>query len=74
MIYESNPSKNNSLLSKAESKIMDLLIKGLSNKSISIHLSISENTVKYHLKNIYKKLNAQSRSEAAYKFNQLIKT
>ncbi len=74
MIYESDTSNNSSLLSNAESKIMNLLIKGLSNKSISEQLTISENTVKYHLKNIYKKLNVQSRSEATYKFNKINKT
>ncbi len=58
------------LLSKTEIKIIELLEKGLSNKSISIQCEISENTVKFHLKNIYKKLKVHNRMEAIYKINQ----
>ncbi len=57
-------------LSKTEIKIIGLLEKGLPNKSISIQCNISENTVKFHLKNIYKKLNVHNRVEAVYKINQ----
>ena len=57
-------------LSKTEIKIMELLEKGLSNKSISLQCGISENTVKFHLKNIYKKLEVHNRMEAIYKINQ----
>ena len=58
------------LLSKTEIKIMRLLEKGLPNKSISLQCDISENTVKFHLKNIYKKLKVHNRMEAVYKINQ----
>lgn len=59
-------------LSNAEVKIMNLLEKGMSNKAISSHCKISENTVKFHLKNIYKKLKVNSRAKAIckYKSNQ----
>ena len=59
-----------SKLSKTELKIIKLLEKGLSNKSISFQCSISENTVKFHLKNIFKKLNVHNRVEAIYKLNK----
>ncbi len=55
-------------LSKTEIKIIKLLEKGLSNKRISSQLKNSENTVKFHLKNIYKKLKVKNRGEAVYKF------
>jgi DNA-binding NarL/FixJ family response regulator len=37
---------------------------GLSNKAIAKSLSVSENTVKYHVRNILQKLGAQNRTEA----------
>lgn len=55
-------------LTKTELKIIKLLEKGLSNKRISSQLKKSENTVKFHLKNIYKKLKVKNRGEAVYKF------
>ena len=60
------------ILSKTEIEIIELLKKGLSNKSISIQCSISENTVKFHLKNIFKKLDVHNRVEAVYKLNILL--
>ena len=51
-------------LSDREIEIIRLLAEGLSNKSISERLSLSENTIKYHLKNILQKLNVQNRTEA----------
>ena len=59
-------------LSVKELEIIKLLEKGLSNKSISIECSISENTVKFHLKNIFKKLDVHNRVEAIYKLNNLL--
>jgi len=57
-------------LTKKELEIIMLLEKGLSNKSISIDGRISENTVKFHLKNIYKKLKVNNRMEAVYQLNK----
>jgi DNA-binding NarL/FixJ family response regulator len=51
-------------LSEREMEIIRLLADGLSNKAISERVSLSENTVKYHLKNILHKLNVQNRTEA----------
>ena len=57
-------------LTKTEIKIIRLLEKGLSNKSISIKSDISENTVKFHLKNIYRKLKVHNRLEALCKIKK----
>ncbi len=52
--------KANSLTS-SEVEVIKHVSKGMSNSEISKTLSISINTVKFHLKNIYKKLKVQSR-------------
>lgn len=51
-------------LSVRELELLYLLADGMSNKAIAQKLSISENTAKYHLRNILQKLNAQNRTEA----------
>lgn len=52
------------LLSDRELEILKLVASGKSNQSIADQLSISENTVKYHLKNILQKLGVSNRTEA----------
>jgi two-component system, NarL family, response regulator LiaR len=52
-------------LTEREREILVLLVKGLSNLEISNLLSISMATVKYHLTNIFSKLGAKNRVEAA---------
>ena len=42
-----------------------MLARGLSNKDIGAALFISENTVKFHLKNLYAKLGVKNRTQAA---------
>lgn len=51
-------------LTKREMQLLGLVADGSSNKAISQSLSISENTVKYHLKKIFQKLGVQNRTEA----------
>jgi len=51
-------------LTPREIEVLKLVGKGFSNKAISQALSISNNTIKYHLRNILQKLNAQNRTEA----------
>lgn len=52
-------------LTEREMEIIQLIVKGRSNKEISSALFISEDTVKYHLKTLFTKLEAQDRTEAA---------
>jgi len=52
-------------LTDREREILALLVEGCSNIEISDQLSISTATVKYHLTNIFTKLGAKNRVEAA---------
>ncbi|EEX93646.1 CsgD [Vibrio orientalis CIP 102891 = ATCC 33934] len=51
-------------LTKREKEIMRLLGHGASNVQIADELFVSENTVKTHLHNIFKKINAKNRLQA----------
>ena len=51
-------------LTQREIELLRLVAEGMSNKAIAQTLSISENTVKYHVKNILRKLGVQNRTEA----------
>jgi DNA-binding NarL/FixJ family response regulator len=48
-------------LTKTESKIVELIVDGFSNREIGNKLSISEKTVKAHLGSIFAKLSLKSR-------------
>lgn len=52
------------LLTPREKEVLEFLQAGLTNKEISKELSVSVNTVKYHIKNVYNKLDIRSRKEA----------
>ncbi len=51
-------------LTEREIELLHLVANGLPNKAIAQALSVSENTVKYHMKNIMQKLDVQNRTEA----------
>ena len=51
-------------LTSREMQILSLLAKGETNKNIARNLFVSENTVKFHLKNIFNKLNVSTRTQA----------
>ena len=59
-LQEASPDR----LSPRELELLQLVAEGLSNKAIGQRLSVSVNTVKYHMKNILQKLGAQNRTEA----------
>jgi DNA-binding CsgD family transcriptional regulator/N-acetylneuraminic acid mutarotase len=56
--------ENNTELSDRELEILTLVADGLSNKEIASRLYLSVNTVKVHLRNVFAKIDVQSRTEA----------
>lgn len=54
-------------LTDKEKLILNLLAEGMCNKAITHHTQLTINTIKWHLKNIYAKLNANNRTEAVLK-------
>jgi DNA-binding NarL/FixJ family response regulator len=58
-------------LSEREAEVLDLVAQGLTNTQIAQRLTVSDNTVKFHLQNIYQKLGVSNRTEAAGIFFKL---
>jgi DNA-binding CsgD family transcriptional regulator len=63
---------DNSQFSEREKEVTELLMQGKSNKQIALALGISASTVEYHLKNVYKKLGVNSRTEAVLRLGKSI--
>jgi DNA-binding CsgD family transcriptional regulator len=59
------------LLTPRELEVLRLLAEGRSNRSIATALLLGEGTVKYHVKNILRKLGARSRTEAISRYVEL---
>ena len=55
-------------LSAREREVLDLVVRGLSNKEIVGRLGITIEGVRWHLRNIYEKLHVHSRTEVLVKF------
>ena len=55
------PEPTEELLSRRENEVLKYLAQGLSNKLIARNIGISENTIRFHLKNIYHKLQVHNR-------------
>jgi DNA-binding NarL/FixJ family response regulator len=49
-----------------EAEILKLLAKGLNNKEIAASIHVSENTIKRHLSNLFKKLKVRDRIQAIF--------
>ena len=60
-----DPADVPTALTAREVDVLGLVTLGLRNKEIAARLGISENTAKFHLRNILEKLHAESRTELA---------
>jgi DNA-binding NarL/FixJ family response regulator len=62
---EATGSRDPDRLTEREVEVLRAVVEGLRNKEIAAALGVSENTIKFHLRNILDKLHAESRAEAA---------
>jgi LuxR family maltose regulon positive regulatory protein len=60
-----------SILTIQEEKILRLVEKGLTNKQIAEHNNVTVGTVKSHIKNMYRKLEVNSRMQALQRGKEL---
>ncbi len=68
LVHSSNNDPN--ALTEREAAVLALVAEGKSNTQIGVALSLSENTVKFHLRNLYNKLGVTNRTEAAAKYHK----
>ena len=57
-------------LSRQESRVLELVVEGMTNKEIGAALHLSEKTVKNYLSNAFQKLGVTRRSQAAVAFSR----
>ena len=57
--------KENFNLTPKEIEVLKLIVKGLNNNEIADKLVLSLSTVKFHVENIFMKLNTNNRTKAA---------
>jgi DNA-binding NarL/FixJ family response regulator len=60
----------NSLLTEQEKRVLLLINKGMANKEIAHQMHVTGETVKSHIKNLYRKLEAQNRVQALQRAKQ----
>lgn len=58
------PVGNKEDLTEREKEVLRLVAEGSTNRDIATQLNVTENTVKYHLKNILEKLHLRNRAQA----------
>ncbi|MBL0147060.1 MAG: response regulator transcription factor [Chitinophagaceae bacterium] len=67
---KSTPNEDVESLSAREKEILEYIVKGYSYKMIAAETNIAVETVRSHVKKIYKKLQVNNATAAVYKFNQ----
>lgn len=61
--FSPNKPKNDQMLTSKEQQIVQCIVDGMSYKLIADRLNISINTVRHHIRHIYKKLQVNSKAE-----------
>ena len=69
LIETSDVRELSEMFTQRQSEVVNALRKGKANKIIAYELELRESTVKVHIRNIMKKLNATNRTEVVYKIN-----
>jgi len=67
------PRSNAGIFTVRQAAVVDALRRGKANKVIAYELKMRESTVKVHVRNIMKKLNAKNRTEVAFMANELLR-
>ena len=67
MVVQSFQKAPDSMLTDRETEVLTMLSQGQSYKSVALALEISPNTIKYHIKNIYDKLQVHTKEDAIKK-------
>jgi DNA-binding NarL/FixJ family response regulator len=68
---EDRERRKAAMFTQRESNVIDALTQGKPNKIIAYELDLRESTVKVHIRNIMKKLNARNRTEIIFKISGL---
>ncbi|MCA9874399.1 MAG: response regulator transcription factor [Anaerolineales bacterium] len=64
-LFPAAPPAPETVLSSREEEVLTAVAEGLTNAEVAERLHISENTVKFHLQNIYQRLGVTNRTEAS---------
>jgi DNA-binding NarL/FixJ family response regulator len=73
--WKEKPDINDQLvepLTRRENELLTLICQGLSNRELADALSVSVNTIKTHLRNLYLKLEVRNRAEAIIKVRKTV--
>ncbi|WP_320669507.1 helix-turn-helix transcriptional regulator [Patulibacter defluvii] len=60
------------LLTRRELEVLELMARGASNGEIARELVVSEGTIKFHVKNVLRKMHASNRAQATSRYLRLI--
>lgn len=67
----SSEQSDGSILTARENQILNAIARGFTNREVADIMGISPHTVPVHVRNIYRKLQASNRAEAAYEGRRL---
>lgn len=66
-----DPGALRDLLTRREIDVLELMVRGVTNRDIATELVLSTGTIKFHVKNILRKLHAANRAEATSRYLRL---
>ena len=69
--FSKEPETDQPTLTEREKQTLELLVRGLTKKKAAERMGISEDTLRWHAKNIYKKLNVSTKLELYKKYEDM---